>query len=261
MAAGCQAAPGQSLLGSLVNGPDGARWFVDDTNPKIWRVSSAGAVTGVPIPRCAGCAYSGGSGTGNIVADDGALWNARPGNQPIGRISTTGQVHEFSVPARLGGGPRWITVGPDDAIWFAIGAGIARMTTSGAFCLPYQGADYANAITAGPDGNLWFTESPSDAVGRLTPSGHATLFRVENGCSPANIVPGDGHLWVTCDDLNLFYRISTTGATTPYQAGRWPNPRRDRSGAKRRHVVHRPAARLPGTNHWLVAAKPGPRTG
>ena len=208
--------PTQSLLGSLVNGPDGARWFVDDTNPKIWRISSTGAITGFSIPRCTGCTYSGGSGTGNIVSGPGgALWYSRPGNTAIGRITTTGQVHEFPVPARLGGGPGWITAGPDGAIWFAAGAGIARMTTSGAFSLPYQGPDYADAITTGPDHNLWFTESYSDSVGRLTPSGHATLFRVATGCSPDNIAPGDGFLWVACDDLNLLYRISTTGAITP----------------------------------------------
>ena len=210
--------PTQSLLGSLVNGPDGARWFVDDTKAKIYRISSTGAITGFSIPPCTtGCAYSGGSGTGTIISgSDGALWYSRPGNATIGRLTTTGQVHEFPVPASLGGGPGpSITAGPDGAIWFAVGAGIARMTTSGAISLPYKGPGYADVITTGPDGNLWFTEGPSDAVGRLTPSGHATLFRVATGCSPDNIAPGDGFLWVTCYYLNLIYRISTTGAITP----------------------------------------------
>jgi virginiamycin B lyase len=207
--------PAQSLLGSLVNGPDGARWFVDDTIPKIWRIGATGALTGFRIPPCTGCAYSGGSGTGNIVADDGALWYSRPGNATIGRITTTGQVHEFPVPSSLGGGPGpSITAGPDGAIWFAVGDGIARMTTAGAISLPYKGPGYADMITTGPDGNLWFTEGASDTVGRLTPSGHATLFRVATGCSPDSIAPGDGFLWVACDDLNLLYRISTTGAIT-----------------------------------------------
>jgi streptogramin lyase len=52
-------------------------------------------------------------------------------------------------------------------------------------------------------------------VGRLTPTGHASLFRVANGCRPHDIAPGDGYLWVTCYDLNLVYRVSTSGAITP----------------------------------------------
>jgi virginiamycin B lyase len=147
------------------------------------------------------------------VRPDGALWYSRPGNGAIGRITTTGQVHEFPVP---GGYTGSITTGPDGAIWFTVSDGIARMTTSGAFSMRWTGPPwYPNVITTGPDGNLWFTFPYSDAVGRLTPSGHATLFRVATGCSPDNIAPGDGFLWAACDDLNLLYRISTKGAITP----------------------------------------------
>src|SRR5262249_23331445 len=31
-------------------------------------------------------------------------------------------------------------------------------------------------ITAGPDGNLWFTEQIGDKIGRITPSGTVTEF-------------------------------------------------------------------------------------
>ena len=33
-----------------------------------------------------------------------------------------------------------------------------------------------NGITAGPDGNLWFTESDGSRIGRITPSGVASEF-------------------------------------------------------------------------------------
>lgn len=203
----------QLLLGDMVNGPDGARWVVDDTNPTIWRVSPTGGITGFAIPPCTGCTYSGGSGTGNIISGpDGALWYSRPGNGTIGRITTTGQVHEFPVP---GGYTGSIAAGPDGAIWFTVSDGIARMTTSGAFSMKWTGPPwYPGAITTGPDGNLWFTFPYSDVVGRLTPSGHITLFRVATGCSPQNIASGDGSLWVTCYYFNVVYRISTSGTIT-----------------------------------------------
>jgi virginiamycin B lyase len=208
--------PSQSLLGDMVNGPDEARWFVDDTKAEIWRISATGAVTGFPIPPCTGCAYSGGSGTGNIISGPGgALWYSRPGNIAIGRITTTGHVHEFPVPARLGSYPGWITAGPDGAIWFTVSDGIARMTTSGTFSVVWKGANYPGAIITGPDGNLWFTVPYSDEVGRLTPAGHATLFRIATNCYPGDIGTGDGSLWVTCQNLSLLYRISSKGAVTP----------------------------------------------
>jgi hypothetical protein len=78
-----------------------------------------------------------------------------------------------------------------------------------------RGRAGTGAITTGPDGNLWFTVPYSDEVGRLTPSGHATLFRIATNCYPGEIGPGAGVLWVTCQNLSLVYRISTNGAITP----------------------------------------------
>ena len=53
-------------------------------------------------------------------------------------------------------------------------------------------------ITAGPDGNLWFTEESHNAVGRITPGAVITEFSAgfPTG-SPKGIVTGpDGNLWV-----------------------------------------------------------------
>jgi streptogramin lyase len=53
-------------------------------------------------------------------------------------------------------------------------------------------------ITAGPDGNLWFSEESNNAVGRITPSAVITEFSAgfPTG-SPRGIVTGpDGNLWV-----------------------------------------------------------------
>jgi len=55
-------------------------------------------------------------------------------------------------------------------------------------------------IVVGPDGALWFTETGSDQIGRLTTAGVLTNeFPVpDTGSAPLGITLGpDGHLWIT----------------------------------------------------------------
>src|SRR5262249_51180627 len=54
-------------------------------------------------------------------------------------------------------------------------------------------------ISAGPDGNLWFTEPDANQIGRITPAGQITLFSVPtSGSQPTGIVAGsNGNIWFT----------------------------------------------------------------
>ena len=54
-------------------------------------------------------------------------------------------------------------------------------------------------IAAGPDGNLWFTESMGNKIGRITPAGVITEFTVPMaGSGPYGICVGpDGNIWFT----------------------------------------------------------------
>lgn len=78
-------------------------------------------------------------------------------------------------------------------------------------------------ITAGPDGNLWFTER-ADRIGRINPStGAITEFPLPKicgssaGCIPVGIVAGpDDNLWFTEINGNNIGRISTIGVITEY---------------------------------------------
>ncbi len=76
-------------------------------------------------------------------------------------------------------------------------------------------------ITAGPDGNLWFTAG--NAIGRITTGGSFTAFPLpmtcgsSSGCEPDFITAGpDGNLWVTEVIGNQIGRISTTGHVTEF---------------------------------------------
>jgi len=74
------------------------------------------------------------------------------------------------------------------------GAASARVVTEFSVGTTPQG------ITAGPDGNLWFTEFNVDKIGRITPTGTLTEFRtgITPGAHPAVITLGpDGNLWFT----------------------------------------------------------------
>jgi streptogramin lyase len=77
-----------------------------------------------------------------------------------------------------------------------------------------------NGITAGPDGNLWFTDFRG-AIGRMTPAGQATEFvtGLKAGSVPNEITVGpDGNLWFTDLDGGVG-RITPEGVITEFTAG------------------------------------------
>ena len=82
-----------------------------------------------------------------------------------------------------------------------VNSAIGRMTLAGIttpYTLPTPDAE-STAITTGPDGNLWATESQGNAIARITPTGAATEFPLPSaGSAPADIVSGPGgQLWFT----------------------------------------------------------------
>jgi streptogramin lyase len=77
-------------------------------------------------------------------------------------------------------------------------------------------------ITAGPDGNLWFTEDyafgAQTNIGRITPNGVTTYFAVPSGSSEGGIAAGpDGNLWFTEARTNNIGRITPSGAVTEFR--------------------------------------------
>jgi streptogramin lyase len=75
-----------------------------------------------------------------------------------------------------------------------------------------------NSITAGPDGNLWFTMLNTNQIGRITPTGVITTFAIPTAnAGPAVIVPGpDGNLWFTESTSNKIASISPLGSFNEY---------------------------------------------
>jgi streptogramin lyase len=77
---------------------------------------------------------------------------------------------------------------------------------------------YPLGIAAGPDGNLWFTETQK--IGRITPAGVITEFPLSvlwSGSGPNKIAAGpDGNLWFTETDGSGIGKITTNGAIGEY---------------------------------------------
>jgi virginiamycin B lyase len=161
------------------------------------------------------------------------LWFTEPQDNKIGRITTTGELTEFSLPPLPKPGVAsyvGITMGPDGALWFANPFGnqngeISRITTAGAvteFLLP-SAFSGVSGITAGPDGALWFTERSGGKIGRITTAGAVTEFPIPPashvGRGPFRIshdawgitAGPDGALWFTETIANKIGRITTTG--------------------------------------------------
>ena len=122
--------------------------------------------------------------------------------------------------------------------WFGVGdafaASVGQVTE---FSIPTaESAPYD--IAAGPDGNLWFTESGSYQIGRITPTGQLTEYLVPAADGePEGIAAGpDGDLWFTDDGVG---RITTEGQITEY-----PIPTAD--GAPREIVAG------PDDNLWFT---------
>jgi virginiamycin B lyase len=172
-------------VGPITAGPDGALWFgaEDGVNASfIGRMTTGGAFTAYRLPN------QNMQVTDITTGPDGALWfteinpNDSLARGRIARITTQGQITEFTIPNDPAGNPLdsfSITRGPDGALWFTAGfptltplpAGdIGRVTTGGKFSLYFlpRGQGAPHSIVTGPDGNLWIAFS--GAIGRLAPN-------------------------------------------------------------------------------------------
>jgi streptogramin lyase len=102
-----------------------------------------------------------------------------------------GAITEFPIPTAISG-PNGITAGPDGNLWFTEEGTIGRITPSGTITeFPIPTArSAAHGITAGPDGNLWFTDNYGK-IWRITPSGTITEFPFSTaGSDPYGITAG-----------------------------------------------------------------------
>jgi streptogramin lyase len=215
-----------ATLTGITAGPDGALWFTGVPG-EVGRITTAGVVTefsvtevSPPAGSPAGTTSTPATPTGITAGPDGALWFAGvPGE--VGRITTSGVVTEFAVPAipppagsAAGTAPKvltpgGITLGPDRSLWFTAypapgDSFVGRITATGAVTeYAATGFDLGSTIVTGSDGNLWMFgnqyASGDNAIGRITPAGVFTTFTVPGNFSEiAGLTAGpNGNVWFT----------------------------------------------------------------
>ncbi|HEY2474345.1 MAG TPA: hypothetical protein VGI19_06030 [Candidatus Cybelea sp.] len=190
--------PGGSYPQGITVGPDNALWFTE-SNGTVGRMTTKGKVKHFTV------APSNAELEGIVTGPDGNLWltqyvvgGSRFSNAVI-RMSTSGKYKSFKV----GSGPDFICVGPDNALWFTEAAAnaLGRLTPSGKYQeFPIGYNAQPSGIATGPDGALWFSDFSGRAgIGRMTTRGKVRFYKVL-GSDPqvVEIVPGpDGNMWFT----------------------------------------------------------------
>jgi streptogramin lyase len=208
--------------------PDGTVWFEDiGTKPGVGAISPSGQITeyldmsGMPL------------GPRDLTVDAaGNAWYTRQGGMGIGEVKlgapagTPVTVFPTVVPMANG-----IAPGNDGNLWYT-GNGysvIGLMTHAGVDTAfgPLNGLQMGatpDAITAGPDGNVWFDDqdAPNFKVGKVTPAGQITEFPLSD--LPWDLTVGiDGNLWLPQGHTtNGIDRVTPAGKVDLFSAGLLP---------------------------------------
>jgi virginiamycin B lyase len=215
-----------SQPGALTLGPDGNIWFTESTG-KIGRITPAGVITEFVVSETEGMM------AGLTAGPDGAMWFTEWNAQQVGRLTLTGEVTHFPVPAlQLGAYPNRI-IRHGQAMWLtAHTESLHRIASNGtATEVPLSGGWIASdAVTVGPDGALWMTvrDYPNwtHGVGRLTNAGAFSFFPISGmDTELSDIALGpDGHLWLGKFQAGTIARLSTQGTVVEEIAvGGWVN--------------------------------------
>lgn len=259
-AAGCSGGSGLSG-GSSLSGSSGLNpGLSQGSSIKAPRTAASGEISEYTIPgnepRFA--AFPIGISNG----PDGKLWFAERGWGKLGNIATTdGAILQFNLKVKNDDGSRFpqnVVVGSDGNLWATCGTvrtyqkeshttpdpyGSIRVMTSlgsvtGVYHLPTMYSD-PRSIVAGPDNNLWFTESRG-AIGQMTTQGALQEFAIDNSnpVYPIAVGPdqsGGQRLWfgetfndiigsITTDGTRSYFDLPKGGGPAGIVAGPYGDP-------------------------------------
>lgn len=168
-----------------------------------------GTMVGFPIPPSSQANTS----VQIVAGPDGNLWFTREPHVTVDRLTPSGDLKEFSVPAVWG-----IAVGWDGNLWFTEGNDgslIGRIMPSGGFTEFRLPSMVINTFTivAGADGNMWFYERLSKKLCNVTPDGTITALDMPANAGPIGMGP-DNNLWFVRP--GYLGRITATGDITEF---------------------------------------------
>jgi virginiamycin B lyase len=190
----------------------GAAWF-SALGDGIGHVSARGQVSVVPGNAGRVAAIAG--------APDGGAWFLAAGG--VGHVDPSGGVSVVAPPGRPALRRHALAVGDDGTPWFLLeGGGIGHVRPGGRGEAFDVGGGLVSvglrAITAGPDGGMWFTSPGARRVGRIGPNGSVASFRLSQ--RPFDITSGpSGSVWVTMGGGRRWsiVRLTPSGFATFFQ--------------------------------------------
>jgi len=217
------AIPSKSGADAIALGPDGDLWFTESRDlpggSSIGKITPDGTITEYPFSTTA----NNPNGPDGIVAGpDGNMWFTDRTASKIGKITMGGIITEYGPTSAM---PISISTGPGGNMFFtetcvcggAFYSKIGKITPGGTITefAVFHADLRRGGITAGPDGNLWFTEPYPGGISKITVNG--TMTEYHGGTVGCCIVAGsDGNLWFT-DNIGLG-RI-TPGGIIEYPTG------------------------------------------
>jgi streptogramin lyase len=202
---------------SITAGPDGNLWFTNYGNSSIGSITTSGLVsnyTGAGIEQPDSI----------TTGPDGNLWfvDGTPLMSAVGSITVSGVVTTHEMPTDELGQLTGIASGSDGRLWVTDTEDrIYAVSTSGQVTSYYgssgNGISSPYAITAGPDGDLWFTNYTINTIASITTAGISEGYTGTPINFPQEITTGpDGNLWFTNYGNNSIGSITTSGTMTDY---------------------------------------------
>jgi virginiamycin B lyase len=198
----------------LVASPDGDVWATQQTQAQLVRINPSTTpytVDTFQLPS--------GSGPHGIAFDSGGrMWITLEFADAIAQVADGHIVRQYQIP-QADAGPHGLAVDPDGtSIWWTGKEGdvIGRLDPASGdmelFPLPNTGS-LPIYISAGADGNMWFTELTGSRIGRISQDGQLTEFQTPTLDSrPIAILSGpDGQEWFTEEAGHAFASIDEQG--------------------------------------------------
>ncbi|RYB93746.1 hypothetical protein EUA93_04865 [Nocardioides oleivorans] len=163
------------------------------------------AVNVFPVPTSA-------ANLGRITtAPDGSMWFLERGANKVGRITTSGAIQEFPLPATdssVDNPAKGLDVGPDGVVWVTTehGENVVRLSPAGVVlnnwrfpaddpCV-FDVCPYAGEIRVGPDNTAWISMNYDRSfVVKLGPTGALTESPNAPACDDVLGEAADGAMW------------------------------------------------------------------
>jgi len=187
-------------------------------NNAVGKSTPAGAVTEFPLHT------PNSQPQGIVAATDGRVWFTESNNSAVGAITTAGSISEFpqgppEPPGAGGSSPFLITDRTDDGeVWFTFiephAIGYQSLTVPTDTGGGTTGGFGVYGIAAVPGGDIYFTESQSDDIGRAKQLSSIEHLTLTPGATPQQMVLGtDGNLWFTENGTSKIGRLSPKSFT------------------------------------------------